>query len=765
MKPEEILRGVAVAEFASSLAIRYGSKLLQSLGATVYSVDGLLGRRQDNAFEAWLDDRKLKYEHDPVDIAFVEEPGTDHAAMVSILVEPFGSGPYETHAYDEVVPLALSGWLSIAGRRERAPLLHSLPLPSLSAGANAAVAALIAALGKASGEGTGLASVSVLDTMHRMLGPWMFYYPWTGFVPGRLAFNGSRAGFLLKCEDGYVASMVARPDWDILAALTGSDDLRDDKWRDAAYAVENRRLLWSILQESLGDRTKKQLVEEASSLGFPWGDVQEREEIIECPQLMARGFWSEGEKLSPGLPFKVMEYIEAKEGDPAEHDTNLPHGQGPLTGLTVIELSVAWAGPFIGRILADAGATVIKVESGRKPDAARALPLIENQPGDHWWDRCIAYSTANGAKYHIGLELDKEGGREVLLGLLGRADVLINNHAHRVLRNLGLTFEALASANPNILYLTSSGFGLGGPYEDRTSLGWTIEAMCGITASHGYQPDEPHWSKMPFPDVFGALHGAVAIAAGLHATRKRPGALWLDLSQYESGVHAALPAILQPSFREELDPAASESRYIVRGVYPCLDDEWIAIAIDSKEQWSQLCEVMDRAELTSVYDRQDSWSQSSRAPIDEAITVWASRLAKRDAEKQLQAVRVPAGAVLNGRDSFFDPHHRKHNYVCDLSREVGSKPWPGPWQAHERSQAAPGYAPSTFGQHNELLMDWLGLDPEELDRLRRSGAVVDVPSYATGPTPTALDVERLVKMGEFESQDPSYLADVADFCR
>ncbi len=133
-----------------------------------------------------------------------------------------------------------------------------------------------------------------------------------------------------------------------------------------------------------------------------------------------------------------------------------------LDGLKVLELTFAWAGPFMGRILADHGAQVVKIESRKYVDTAKGgADLVDRSFGenDRWMDRSTSYVVANPAKYHLGMELTDPAGREVLLDLVRWADVVIENFTPRVLPNLGLGWDVFRSANPSLIMISASGFG------------------------------------------------------------------------------------------------------------------------------------------------------------------------------------------------------------------------------------------------------------------------------------------------------------------
>ena len=219
-----------------------------------------------------------------------------------------------------------------------------------------------------------------------------------------------------------------------------------------------------------------------------------------------------------------------------------------LEGLKVVELTFAWAGPFMGRILGDHGAQVVKIESRRYPDTARGADLVDLSFGenDRWMDRSLAYIIANPAKYHVGMDLTDPAGKEVLLDLVRWADVIIENFTPRVLPNLGLGWELFHSVNPSVIMISASGFGQQGPYRDYGAWGWGLECQAGITHATGYRGDPDPLLFIPtIPDPLSAAVGVAAILAALEERRRTGQGQRIDLSQYECATFATLIDILR----------------------------------------------------------------------------------------------------------------------------------------------------------------------------------------------------------------------------
>lgn len=163
----------------------------------------------------------------------------------------------------------------------------------------------------------------------------------------------------------------------------------------------------------------------------------------------------------------------------------------PLEGITVIDFSMNWAGPMAGRVLADMGADVIKIESCQKMDAPRYSWLAENEARERPWERGW-FPTLNRNKRGITLDLSRLQGVALAKRLVNMADVVLENYSPRVMVNLGLDYPKLKQLKPDIIMISMSGYGQTGPYRNYIGYGVTLEPTAGLSELAGY-PDGPRW--------------------------------------------------------------------------------------------------------------------------------------------------------------------------------------------------------------------------------------------------------------------------------
>jgi crotonobetainyl-CoA:carnitine CoA-transferase CaiB-like acyl-CoA transferase len=205
--------------------------------------------------------------------------------------------------------------------------------------------------------------------------------------------------------------------------------------------------------------------------------------------------------------------------------------RGALAGLRVLEFSAAMAGPWIGRFMAWCGADVIRVESLRRPDVVRGYvppwnPGLGTQPRLSPW-----FTDWNAGKRFVGLDLTRPEAVALALRLVAHCDVVVENYAAGVMRKLGLGHAELARARPDVILLSSSGYGADGPCSRYVSWGPNIEALSGMARLSGF-PERPcTLTQFAYPDALAALHGLFAILCALEHRERSGEGQAIDLSQ------------------------------------------------------------------------------------------------------------------------------------------------------------------------------------------------------------------------------------------
>jgi crotonobetainyl-CoA:carnitine CoA-transferase CaiB-like acyl-CoA transferase len=420
----------------------------------------------------------------------------------------------------------------------------------------------------------------------------------------------------------------------------------------------------------------------------------------------------------------------------------------PFEGVRVVDLSMMWAGPFATKLLGEAGAEVLKIES---PTAWDNIRTLIPQPGRaDPWNSSYYFNTYNRAKKSVTLDLSRERGRAVLLELLPHCDVFLENYRADVLDRLGLGYDVLLEANPAMIVVSMAGFGKTGPDRALVGFGPVIEQMSGLAALTGYAGDDvPYKCGVSYGDPVAGIAAAGAVAMGL-LQRRRPGrGMVIDLAQREVAATLAGSAFVAASRDPQVVHHGNRhprGAVAPRGCYRCadearpdrvtgynllpardVDEQWIAVSVLDDEQWRALAALIGR----------DDWATlplgdrvARHDELDAAIAAWC---AGRDAEETVATLRdhgIAASRVLDSVAVHDDPHLRARRFWIDLPHPRMPEGWKQPgiaWRSIPAGERALRPAPM-FGEHTaEVLSTLLGYDDATLAELAADGITGDAP--------------------------------------
>jgi crotonobetainyl-CoA:carnitine CoA-transferase CaiB-like acyl-CoA transferase len=428
-----------------------------------------------------------------------------------------------------------------------------------------------------------------------------------------------------------------------------------------------------------------------------------------------------------------------------------------LSGIRVLDLTRAWAGPLAGRFLADLGADVIHIEY---PEARSAgvtgahgyqlapdpdwswgkLPaphlrgghFPDGDPGEHPWNRQGLFNKLHRNKRSLCLDLHTPDARRILHELVAVSDVVLDNYSPLGAGRLGTTYEQLVPFNDQIIVVSLSGYGHTGPYRERVALGPILEAESGLAAATGYADGGPMKLGAAFPDAIGGLNGAVATIAALIERKESGHGRFMDVSQFEAYIGIGGEKIMATS-ATGTTPARLGNRSAVlapQGVYPCRgENEWVALTVRSDEEWGRLVRCLgaigsDRPEWAGVAGR-----LGDHDAIDAVITGWTSARPRDAAAASLQAAGIPAMPVMTNADLVHDRQlENRGTFVQWDQPEVGVRTYPG-FPIHFRPDIPIPMEPSaTLGQHNrEILVELLAYTDEQVSELEGAGVIATHP--------------------------------------
>ena len=326
---------------------------------------------------------------------------------------------------------------------------------------------------------------------------------------------------------------------------------------------------------------------------------------------------------------------------------------GPLQGLTVIEIASTIAGPACARLLADFGADVIKIEPP-EGDPVR-------QMGRHVGDVSLYAASILRNKRSVVLDLKQENDRAVAHALIARADILVENFRPGVMERLGLGYEALSRTNPGLVMVRISGYGQTGPYAQRPGYGAICEAVGGVRHLTGDPDRPPARVALATTDYLTSVYAAFGALAAIHERARSGRGQVVDAALYESAFSQLEPMVpayeklgLVPTREGPNLPSMAPN-----SLYPTRDGGYVLIAANSNPTYERLVRLMQQPELLADARFATIRSRGERAhmrALDAIVGSWTQRFEGAELEAMLQAAEVPASRVYTIADIYADPH-------------------------------------------------------------------------------------------------------------
>lgn len=342
----------------------------------------------------------------------------------------------------------------------------------------------------------------------------------------------------------------------------------------------------------------------------------------------------------------------------------------PLKGLVVVDMSRYIAGPYCTMLMADAGATVIKVEPPAGDDTRHLEPFISTRDGN---ETSAFFMRMNRGKRSIALDLKNEEDRQTLAELIVQADVLVENYAAGVLARLGFGESRIAELNGSVVYCSISGFGhTESPMRDRPSYNIVAEYEAGIY----YQQENtatPAPIGPPVGDMFPALHALSGLMMALYRKALTGKGGRVDISMYDSMLSLnEIRSSYALLYGDGRMPSGQEF-YAPYGVFP-VQDGYICIDVTTTAQWQHFCqaighpEIFDQPGLTTGPDRAARFDEVIAKPLD----AWLTRQTRDSAVQTLCDSRVPCAAIRKPGEALTSPQSRSRNMVVEVGDGRGA---------------------------------------------------------------------------------------------
>jgi crotonobetainyl-CoA:carnitine CoA-transferase CaiB-like acyl-CoA transferase len=399
----------------------------------------------------------------------------------------------------------------------------------------------------------------------------------------------------------------------------------------------------------------------------------------------------------------------------------------PLEDVKICDFMWVMAGPASTRILADYGATVVRIESPTRVDTARTLqPYHGNQLGP---DSSGLFGNCNAGKFGISLDLGNPASRAVVNDLVRWADVVTESFSPKAMRAWGFDYESLCKVNPGLIMLSSCLMGQTGPLAKIAGFGNMAAAIAGFHNLTGWPDRAPAGVFGAYTDYVAPRFTAMAILAALDHRRRTGQGQYIDQSQAECAIHFLGPAILDYTVNSRVDGRVgnSDPAFAPHGVYPAAgDDQWVAIVCRDDDDWRSLCAAMENQDLS----RDSRYASAAgrlehRDAIDAVVAAWSRKFERGAIEARLQSRGVPAHQVQSSADAYADPQftHRGHFVALDHPT-LGKFTVEGPRAKLSRTPAVVRRAAPTLGQDNQHVLEGLlGYDEARISELVAAGAL------------------------------------------
>lgn len=663
--------------------------------------------------------------------------------LVWTALTPFGlSGPYGDYAGNNLIAEAMGGLMFMQGDDLKPPCVSPFGQGHHLASMHAAFGTLLALWERRqSGRGQ-VVEVSMQEVVAHIHFTFVRYAHSREIIRRPGARNPITPNGYYPCRDGHVFISLFMPhQWDRLAALLEVPALMDPAFRERDYRIEHVDDVDAGIRQFTERFDAWTLTELLQRHGVPTAPLSTVADLAANPHLAARQFFTRFEQPPHGIshstgplyrasasPLQIRRPAPALGDGPATQATEWLQARAdarplisgltrslPLAGVRILDLSRVWAGPYGTRYLADFGAEVIKVESGKFPERR------PNSPD---------YAEINRNKRFVTLDFQTAEGQALLKRLVAVSDVVVENFSPRVMAKYGFNYERLVEIRPDIIMASMPGFGHSGPHRDFASYGGPLMAYTGMALLWGYadSPLDAH-SKIAHPDYIAAGTLALSVLAALHHRARTGEGQFIEIAQVE-GTAAAMEVAFLDYFANGEVAASMGNRdpnAVPQGCYPCRDhDTWCVLSCTTEAQWRALAHLIggeDLALAPRFANAAERWQRHDE--LDALIRAWTQQYTPHQAMHMLQDAGVPAGAVQSGEDLWRDIHLRLREFIVTIAHpEPGTLEHPG---MTVRLHDTPGQVQrptGRLGEDNEAVFrGLLGLTSDELTRLAKAGVI------------------------------------------
>lgn len=390
---------------------------------------------------------------------------------------------------------------------------------------------------------------------------------------------------------------------------------------------------------------------------------------------------------------------------------------GPLSDITVVDLTRALAGPHAAMMLGDLGARVIKIETPGRGDDTRGWgpPFVtgNDDPDDTAEQISTYFLSCNRNKESVTLDLKSDEGKAALTELIRRADVLAENFRPGVLDRLGFPLKRLMELNPRLVVLAISGFGHDGPEGGRAGYDQIAQGEAGLMSMTGPDPETPTKAGVPISDLLSGMYGAYGVLGKLHERERtgKGGVVRTSLLAAVVGVHAYQGTRWTVAHEVPKGQGPHHPSICPYGLFHAADGA-VQIAVGSEGLWQKFAPAFD-----IPVDSEDFATNAARVANAEqvraAVNEQFGRYSSDELLAKLAAIGVPSGQVKNLQQVYEWDQTRSQGLVIDVEHPtLGTVQIPGPplrfFDGDDTEWHREHTSPPLLGEHTEAVLDWLG---------------------------------------------------------
>lgn len=393
---------------------------------------------------------------------------------------------------------------------------------------------------------------------------------------------------------------------------------------------------------------------------------------------------------------------------------------GALDGIRVVDLSRFIAGPYCTMLLGDMGADVAKVEPpGRGENSRGYAPFVEGES--------LYTMVFNRNKRSLTLDLRSEPGREVLRRLLAQADVLVENFVPGTLEKMGIGPETLRELNPRLVITRISGFGQEGPLSRKPCFDVIAQTMSGLMDITGEADGRPTMAGTYVVDYATGLYATIGTLGALQARHRTGKGQVVDVTLLDSAMSMLMTAIPeQKLLGRTMQRRGNRDRYAApANTFPTRDGGWVHLVVAGDPAFANLAKAMGRSDLADDPRFQANEQRMQNVEeLERIVTAWTQSLSAVELLEKLQQAGIPCAKVASVADLVEHPHLAHRNQIIEMEHpRAGKVPMQGFAVGFDESPMRLRHPSPTLGQHTgDVLREWLGMTPGEVEQLRAAGA-------------------------------------------